>query len=214
MLSNTSLANADGWKDEGCVVASKGDRDNWNAIDPNIIVDKKGNPWMTWGSFWDGIQMVQLDRTMHVKRGAKPFTIARRHAEGDTNVEPNPTSQFAGTNAIEAPFIMQHGGYYYLFVSWDYCCRGSKSNYRVAVGRSKKVTGPYRDRNGKDMRQGGGTIVIEGDKREFEAAGHCSAYSFGDADWFVCHGYSIPKKGVPLLIQKKITWTADGWPTL
>ena len=161
LLSNTSLANADGWKDEGCVVASKGDRDNWNAIDPNIIVDKKGNPWMTWGSFWDGIQMVQLDRTMHVKRGAKPFTIARRHAVGDTNVEPNPTSQFAGTNAIEAPFIMQHGGYYYLFVSWDYCCRGSKSNYRVAVGRSKKVAGPYRDRNGKDMRQGGGTIVIQ-----------------------------------------------------
>lgn len=117
LLSNTSLANADGWKDEGCVVASKGDRDNWNAIDPNIIIDKKGNPWMTWGSFWDGIQMVQLDRTMHVKRGAKPVTIARRHAEGDTTAEPNPTSQFAGTNAIEAPFIMQHGDYYYLFVS-------------------------------------------------------------------------------------------------
>lgn len=214
LLSNTSLANADGWKDEGCIVASKGERDNWNAIDPNIIIDKKGNPWMTWGSFWDGIQMIQLDRTMHVKRGAKPMTIARRHAVGDINVEPNPTSQFAGTNAIEAPFIMQHGGYYYLFVSWDYCCRGSKSNYRVAVGRSKKVAGPYRDRNGKDMRQGGGTIFIEGDKQEFEAAGHCSAYSFADGDWFVCHGYSIPKNGVPLLIQKKITWTADGWPTL
>lgn len=44
LLSNTSLSDKDGWKDEGCLVASKGDRDNWNAIDPNFIVDEKGNP--------------------------------------------------------------------------------------------------------------------------------------------------------------------------
>ena len=110
LLSNTSLSDKDGWKDEGCLVASKGDRDNWNAIDPNFIVDEKGNPWLTWGSFWDGIQMIKLDKkSMHVKKGAKPQTIARRHAVGDASAEPNPTSKFAGTNAIEAPFIMKHG---------------------------------------------------------------------------------------------------------
>lgn len=214
LLSNTSLADADGWKDEGCIVASKGGRDNWNAIDPNFVVDGKGRPWMAWGSFWDGIQLVRLDRTMHVKRGSKPVTIARRHAPGDTTAEPNPTSKYAGTNAIEAPFIMRHGGYYYLFVSWDYCCRGMKSNYRVVVGRSRKVGGPYLDREGRDMRQGGGTAVLEGDKKEFEAAGHCSAYSLPDGDWFFCHGYSMADGGAPLLIQKKIVWTADGWPSL
>ena len=64
------------------------------------------------------------------------------------------------------------------------------------------------------MREGGGNIFLEGDKREFEAAGHCAAYSFADGDWFVCHGYSMQKNGAPLLIQKKISWTADGWPTL
>lgn len=214
LLSNTSLGRADGWKDEGCIVASKEGRDNWNAIDPNFIVDEKGNPWMTWGSFWDGIQLVRLDRTMHVKRGCKPVTIARRHVAGEESAEPNPTSQFAGTNAIEAPFVMRHGKYYYLFVSWDYCCRGMKSNYRVAVGRSKKVGGPYLDKDGKDMRLGGGTVVMEGDKKQFEAAGHCSAYSFADGDWFFCHGYSMEKNGAPLLIQKRIKWTADGWLTL
>ena len=62
LLSNTSLSDKDGWKDEGCLVASKGDRDNWNAIDPNFIVDEKGKPWLTWGSFWDGIQMIKLDK--------------------------------------------------------------------------------------------------------------------------------------------------------
>lgn len=214
LLSNTSLANADGWKDEGCIVASRGNRDNWNAIDPNFIIDEKGKPWMTWGSFWDGIQLIPLDKTMHPKKGAKPQTIARRHAVGDASAEPNPTSKFAGTNAIEAPFIMRHGGYYYLFVSWDYCCRGIKSNYRVAVGRSKNVSGPYLDRDGKPMLEGGGTLLLEGDKKEYEALGHCSAYSFSDGDVFFCHGYSVAKNGASILVQKRIHWTEDGWLTL
>lgn len=217
LLSNTSLADKDGWKDEGCIIASKGQRDDWNAIDPNFIVDKKGNPWMTWGSFWDGIQMVQLDKkTLHVKKGAKPQTIARRHTVGDTSAEPNPTSKYAGTNAVEAPFIMKHGDFYYLFVSWDYCCRGIKSNYRVVVGRSRNVNGPYLDKNGKDMREGGGNLILEGDKKEYEAMGHCAAYRLPGlpADLFICHGYSVEKDGMPILVKKRINWTADGWLTL
>lgn len=214
LLSNKRLSDKDGWKDEGCIVASRGNRDNWNAIDPNFIIDEKGKPWMTWGSFWDGIQLIPLDKTMHPKKGAKPQTIARRHAVGDASAEPNPTSKFAGTNAIEAPFIMRHGGYYYLFVSWDYCCRGIKSNYRVAVGRSKKVAGPYLDRDGKPMLEGGGTLLLEGDKKEYEALGHCSAYHFPDGDVFFCHGYSVSKNGASILVQKRIEWTEDGWLTL
>lgn len=214
LLSNKCLSDKDGWKDEGCIVASRGNRDNWNAIDPNFIIDEKGKPWMTWGSFWDGIQLIPLDKTMHPKKGAKPQTIARRHAVGDASAEPNPTSKFAGTNAIEAPFIMRHGGYYYLFVSWDYCCRGIKSNYRVAVGRSKNVSGPYLDRDGKPMLEGGGTLLLEGDKKEYEALGHCSAYHFPDGDVFFCHGYSVAKNGASILVQKRIEWTEDGWLTL
>lgn len=217
LLSNTSLSNKDGWKDEGCIIASKDDRDNWNAIDPNFIIDKKGRPWMTWGSFWDGIQLIQLDKkTLHVKKGAKPHTIARRHAVGDTSAEPNPTSQYAGTNAIEAPFIMKHGDYYYLFASWDYCCRGIKSNYRVVIGRSKNVSGPYLDKEGRDMRDGGGTLILEGDKKEYEAMGHCAAYHLPDipADLFICHGYSVEKNGISVLVKKRINWTNDGWLTL
>ena len=214
LLSNKCLSDKDGWKDEGCIVASRGNRDNWNAIDPNFIIDEKGKPWMTWGSFWDGIQLIPLAKTMHPKKGAKPQTIARRHAVGDASAEPNPTSKFAGTNAIEAPFIMRHGGYYYLFVSWDYCCRGIKSNYRVAVGRSKNVSGPYLDRDGKPMLEGGGTLLLEGDKKEYEALGHCSAYHFPDGDVFFCHGYSVAKNGASILVQKRIEWTEDGWLTL
>ena len=214
LLSNKQLSDKKGWKDEGCIIASDGKRDNWNAIDPNFIIDENGKPWMTWGSFWDGIQLIPLGKTLHPKKGAKPQTIARRHALNDSSAEPNPTSKYAGTNAIEAPFIMKHGDYYYLFVSWDYCCRGIKSNYRVAVGRSKKVAGPYLDKVGKPMLEGGGTLILEGDKKEYEAMGHCSAYSFPDGDYFFCHGYSVAKNGASILVQKRINWTPDGWLTL
>jgi len=201
------------WRDCGPIVCSKEGRDNWNAIDPNFIVDDKGTPWLCWGSFWDGIQLARLDHTMHL--ASAPLTIARRMALSDTlSAEPNPTSKHAGRNAIEAPFIFRHGDYYYLFVSWDYCCRGEKSTYRVAVGRSHNVDGPYLDRNGRDMRKGGGTLVLEGDRREFEAAGHSAAYHFDGRDIFICHGYYLPMKGASILVQRDISWTADGWPQL
>ncbi len=214
LLSNTSLADDKGWHDEGAIICTREGRDNANAIDPNFIVDEQGCAWMTYGSFWDGIQMVRLDSTMHVAAGEKPFTIARRYPAGYKPTEDNPTSKFAGTNAIEAPFIFRHGDYYYLFVSQDYCCRGMQSSYRVAVGRSKHVAGPYVDRKGNDMAQGGGTVLLGGDKKVFEAAGHSAAYTFPDGDLFICHGYSIEKKGASILVQRHILWDSEGWPLL
>ncbi len=214
LLSSRSLSS-NMWKDEGCIVTSREKRDNWNAIDPNFVIDDTTDtPWLVWGSFWDGIQLARLDSTMHIAQGVKPRTVARRYDPSFKPTEPNPTSRFAGTNAIEAPFIFKHGGYYYLFVSWDYCCRGAKSNYRVAVGRSKSVEGPYLDRSGKDMANGGGTLFLEGDKKEWEAAGHCAAYTFGDEDIFICHGYSATRDGAAMLIQRPIRWSSDGWPEL
>lgn len=213
LLSAPSLSSPV-WNDESCIVTSHEDRDHWNAIDPCFVIDDNDLPWMTWGSFWDGIQLIRLDTTMHVAKGERPRTIARRYAEGEKNVPTNPTSKFAGTNAIEAPFIYKHGGWYYLFVSWDYCCRGAQSNYRVAVGRSETVDGPYLDRNGVDMCKGGGTLFLEGDKKEFEAAGHCAAYTMNGQDFFICHGYSIAHNGASILIQHPIRWTQDGWPEI
>ena len=222
LLSSRSLA-ANLWKDEGCIVCShewkKGSNglmtgDNWNAIDPNFVIDDADQPWLVWGSFWDGIQLARLDSTMHIAKGEKPRTIARRFDRNYKPSEANPTSKFAGTNAIEAPFIYKHGDYYYLFVSWDYCCRGARSNYRVAVGRSKNVSGPYFDRTGTDMANGGGMLFLEGDKQQWEAAGHCAAYTFNDEDIFICHGYSTSQNGAAMLIQRAISWTTDGWPEL
>ena len=200
------------WSDEGCIIASREGRDNWNAIDPNFVIDADDQPWLVWGSFWDGIQIARLDTTMHLKDA--PRTIARRYDPAFKNPKPNPTSKYAGTNAIEAPFVFCHDGWYYLFVSWDYCCQGAKSSYRVAVGRSRSVDGPYLDSKGVDMRYGGGNLFFEGDKKEFEAAGHCAVYHIDGQDIFLCHGYSIARNGASILIQRPLTWTPDGWPRI
>lgn len=213
LLSASTLASAD-WQDEGCLVASKGRRDNWNAIDPAFVVDRNDSLWMAWGSFWDGIQMAPLGMCDgRLQLDGYPRTIARRYYRNAPEGQENPTSRHAGVNAIEAPFILHHDGYYYLFVSWDYCCRGEKSTYRVVVGRSKEVYGPYVDREGRPMYAGGGTPVIAGDGTNFEAAGHCAAYHFPDGETFVCHGYSIPLHGQSILVQRRMVWE-DGWPKL
>ena len=223
LLSTRSLASGL-WDDLGAIICSREGRDNWNAIDPNFVIDDNDQPWLVWGSFWDGIQLIRLDTTMHIAAGEKPRTIARRYnlstPDGqkalavNPNPPKNPTSDFAGPNAIEAPFVFKHAGYYYLFVSWDYCCQGSKSNYRVAVGRSKSVEGPYLDSEGIDMRDGGGKLFLEGDKKEYEAAGHCAAYHIGGQDIFICHGYSVAQQGASVLIQCPIRWTSDNWPEI
>jgi arabinan endo-1,5-alpha-L-arabinosidase len=212
LLSADRLADNQ-WKDEGCIIESE-KKSNYNAIDPNFIIDDKDQPWMMFGSFWDGIQLVRLDSTMHVAKGAKPRTVARRYYRNAPKGIDNPTSRHAGINAIEAPFVLKRNGWYYLFVSWDYCCRGAESSYRVVVGRSRKVEGPYRDREGRDMAKGGGTPVIAGDGKVYEAAGHNAAYHFADGDLFICHGYNLRFDGHSTLVQRRIVWDKDGWLTL
>lgn len=202
------------WTDLGCVVASKANRDNWNAIDPNIVIDDKDRPWLSFGSFWDGVQLVPLDTSLHIPAGVCPVTLARRYAPGVTGLADNPTSRYAGNNAVEAPFIYHHGGWFYLFVSWDYCCRGAQSNYRVAYGRSRSVSGPYLDREGRPMTQGGGTVLLQGDGTAYEAAGHCAVYddpSSRTQALFICHGYTVAAGGAPTLILRTLHFTEDGW---
>lgn len=220
LLSTRHLGERTIWNDEGPIVCTRGGRDHCNAIDGNFIIDENNEPWFAFGSFWDGIQLLKLDSaTMHVDKSVPQRTIARRYVGVDGSavvVDTTITKEIShdGENPVEAPFIFRHDGYYYLFVSWDYCCQGMKSTYKTVVGRSKNVAGPYLDRNGKDMAEEGGTLVIEGDKKEFEAAGHSAAYTFNGTDYFICHGYSIKHGGASILINKPIKWTSDGWPEI
>jgi len=196
------------WTDEGCILQSIPHRDNWNAIDPNIIIDKKnGTAWMTFGSFWGGIKLVKL--TSDLSAIAEPqewYTLNSRKQQEFVD------DALAGDGAVEAPFIYYHDGYYYLFSSFDYCCRGKESTYKVVVGRSRDIIGPYIDKNDVRMDLGGGSLLIEGDKIRFEAIGHCAIVEYGDKDLFVAHGYET-KDGTSRLFIRTIEWI-DGWPNV
>src|SRR5262249_39775643 len=115
----------------------------------------------------------------------------------------------ANWQAIEAPFIVHHDGYYYLFVSFDLCCRGVKSNYKTMVGRSKNLTGPYVDANGKPMMEGSATTLLLGNNR-WTGPGGESILQQKDGDIIVFHAYDA-KTGEPSLQISTIDWN-DGWP--
>ncbi|WP_340114817.1 arabinan endo-1,5-alpha-L-arabinosidase [Maribellus mangrovi] len=205
------------WVDHGKVIQSFPGKTNWNAIDPNLIVAEDGTPYLSWGSFWDGLKLVKMneDATASAEDMSMVPTIAsRKSSSSETNppaIDDNPKD--AGGNAIEAPFIFKKGNYYYLFASIDYCCKGVNSTYKMIVGRSKSIPGPYLDKDGKDMAKGGGTILLKGDEN-WHGVGHNSTYTFNGKDYLIFHGYDAHENGRPKLIIKELQWDADGWPVV
>jgi arabinan endo-1,5-alpha-L-arabinosidase len=196
------------WEDMGKVLESVPGRDLWNAIDPNLIEDESGTYWLAFGSFWNGIKLVKMNKDLlSVAEPQEWNTIAARPRDFSI-----PDSA-AGNAAIEAPFIFKKAPYYYLFVSWDYCCRAEKSTYKMMVGRSKDVRGPYVDKEGNKMSQNGGTLVLEGDKNWY-GVGHNATYTFDGKDYLIFHGYDANDKGKPKLRIEQLHWDENGWPVV
>lgn len=197
------------WVDHGIVVQSVPGRDLWNAIDPNLVMDEKGQPWLSFGSFWNGLKIVKLKKDL--------LAIAEDPQEWHTIVQRDRIDTLddrnAGNGAVEAPFIYKKDDYYYLFASFDYCCRGPKSTYKMIVGRSKNVTGPYLDKDGEKMTQGGGSLLLEGDKNWY-GVGHNSVYNFDGQDYLVFHGYDAADEGKAKLRIEKLSWDKNGWPVV
>ena len=189
-----------GWEDRGLVTEST-PVNNYNAIDPNVITDKRGRQFMAFGSFWSGLKMIELDPEtgLALKGKSKLYNIASRPPPG----------------AVEAPFIIRRGEYYYLFASYDFCCRGVDSTYYTIVGRSTSPTGPYVDREGGKLMKGYGSMVLHADfdpSRRFKGPGHCAIFMLGDLYMIVYHAYDSANNGAPTLRIQALQWTEDGWP--
>lgn len=194
------------WEDKGIVLQSVPNRDMWNAIDPAVIVDEQGAAWMSFGSFWSGLKIFKLNDDL--TRPAEPqqwHSIARR------DQIPATVSSNAGPGEIEAPFIFKKDDYYFLFASWGLCCKGENSTYHLVVGRSKNITGPYLDRAGKDMNEGGGSLLIKGNEN-WVGVGHNSAYTWDGKDYLVLHAYETADKYLQKLKILNIKWDKEQWP--
>ena len=196
------------WVDHGLVLRSRLE-DDFNAIDPNLVLDDNGQPWLSFGSFWTGIKMRRLDAKTGLlsSEDTKVYSIATR--KRPANPPPNPPGLPGDWQAVEAPFIIHHADFYYLFVSFDLCCRGTKSNYKTMVARSPSVTGPYVDAAGTAMLEGGGTPLLLGNSRWFGPGGE-SLLQQKDGDIIVFHAYD-GTTGHAYLQISSIAWV-DGWP--
>nr|BFE50717.1 hypothetical protein GCM10017745_41440 [Saccharothrix mutabilis subsp. capreolus] len=166
--------------------------DDFNAIDPDLVVDDQGRWWLSFGSFWSGIKMIALNPATGLRADSTLRSLAGR-----------------GGGPIEAPTIVKRGNFHYLFVSFDYCCRGANSTYRVMVGRSTSVTGPYLDRAGRALTSGGGTEVLAG-QGGVHGPGHQDVFGDTDHDILVYHYYA--DNGASLLGLNWLGWDAAGWP--
>jgi arabinan endo-1,5-alpha-L-arabinosidase len=180
------------WTDHGMVIASTNGSD-YNTIDPSVMLDDDGKLWMAFGSYWRGIYVTQLD----------PQTGLRAPGGGVYPV--------AWNYSIEASCLMRHESFYYLFVDWGQCCKGTNSTYEVRVGRATNVTGPYLDRNGKDLVDGGGTKFLMSTGR-FIGPGHIGILKENGTIWFSYHYYDAATHGRSRLALGKLAWTKDGWP--
>ena len=191
------------WIDQGMVVRSFRDKDDWNAIDPNLFVEPAGEGagvWLTWGSFWGGIKMRRVDPST----GKLSTTDTTMYS-----LASRPREEPLG-GSIEGAFLVKHGGFYYLFASFDRCCRGALSTYNVRVGRSDKITGPYVDREGKPMAEGGGTILIESTTGPWRGPGHEAVFADNGRDYLLFHAYPSEGRGSSLFIST-MAWE-NGWP--
>lgn len=189
------------WVDQGEVIASTPGHSNWNALDPQLAFDSGGEPWLVFGSQWSGIKTARIDASTGKLLGgeAHPALVSLAHRPG--------------SRPIEAPFVVQHDGIYYLFVSFDRCCMGTASTYKIAVGRSSRITGPYVDASGTPMTRGGGTVILQS-QGQYRGPGHNAVLTVGSQSWLFYHTYNADDDGIPQLQVRPLVWGSDGWPVV
>jgi arabinan endo-1,5-alpha-L-arabinosidase len=205
LATNASLDPHDpnyAWMDRGEVLRS-GPDDNFNALDPNIVQDADGSVWLTYGSFWTGIRQAGVDPlTGMLLASGKRYSLAAR-----------PSSS---PHAVEAPFVIRHGNYYYLFVSFGLCCSSDPyhSDYRMMFGRATSLHGPFFDMNGIPMLQGGGSELLAGSNTGWNAPGGQSLFTdpTSGLTTIVFHSHKLPA-GTPYLFVNTLSWNND-WPQI
>lgn len=173
------------------VASSDGDED-CDAIDAGLLLDPDGRLWLSYGTYFGNIRIVELD----------PATGFRK----DGNI--------AKDIAIdcEATDLIYRDGYYYLLGTHGTCCDGVNSTYNIICGRSKQPTGPYIDNVGRDMFQGGGRMVIGGESRAV-GAGHFGRTIIDEGVEIMSFHWEadLDRGGRSTLAIRPLVWK-NGWP--
>lgn len=181
------------WKDQGMVIRSYSG-DEYNSIDPNIFIDDNGEVWLTFGSYWNGIYQRQIDPDtgLLLEENQELYHIAKR---------------VANDKAVEAPYIIKRGEFYYLFTAFN----KMDNTYHNRVSRSTSIHGPYYDRDGKPALEGGGTPISESLSALLKP-GHASIFTDDNGQHYFVSEY-FRKDSPSIMLIGTIVWDEDGWPS-
>lgn len=175
----------------------------YNAIDPHLFIDVDDRPWLAFGSTIGGLLLAEIDPvTFRPTQHPRDFvTLAARDL-----LQPGPIP------IIEAPYLINREGWYYLFLSHNSCCQGADTKYKILVGRSRNLKGPYVDREGVSLLEDGGTVLIEREGTMI-GTGHADVYSENGFDYLVHHAYDSERDYESILNIRRMDWDDEGWPS-
>lgn len=241
-LMETSDPASNKWEDKGYVITNASDKglnfkvksDNWancyfkyNAIDPTYVITPEGKHWLIYGSWHSGFAAVELDANTGKTKATLPNpwgTADDIAAYGKTIFTRTLNNRWQGS---EAPEIVYHDGYYYLFVAYD----ALDVPYNTRVLRSKNVDGPYETMNGKitDAAKGANeepTVLTHPYK--FSAGSgwvgisHCAVFDDGAGNWYYVSQQRMPANVAGIAASnaimmggvRSIQWDSNGWPVV
>ena len=241
-LMETTDPASNKWEDKGYVITNASDKglnfkvrsDNWancyfkyNAIDPTYVITPEGKHWLIYGSWHSGFAAVELDANTGKTKATLPNpwgTADDIAAYGKTIFTRTLNNRWQGS---EAPEIVYHDGYYYLFVAYD----ALEVPYNTRVLRSKNVDGPYETMNGKitDAAKGANeepTVLTHPYK--FSAGSgwvgisHCAVFDDGAGNWYYVSQQRMPANVAGIAASnaimmggvRSIQWDSNGWPVV
>jgi arabinan endo-1,5-alpha-L-arabinosidase len=202
----TASSPAGPWHDSGGpLIAPQADPQGgyYSIIDPDEISTPAGQRYLYYGSFNGGVHVVQLTADgLAVEPGSTPVQIAA-------------SGLYEGTN------VVYHAGYYYLFASSGGCCSGPSSGYEEVVGRSRSPLGPFTDKLGIRLTEGGVSVVLAANGDDFVGPGGVTSFQDDTGQWWMVL-HVIPQHEPYLssgatkrpLALEPIEWGPDGWPSV
>jgi arabinan endo-1,5-alpha-L-arabinosidase len=177
---------------EAIEVAHSLDDEDCDAIDAGLLMGPDGRLWLTYGTYFGFIRLVELDpKTGERVKGNEPVNVAID---------------------CEASIMIYRNGWYYLLGTHGTCCDGPNSTYNIVVGRSRTPQGPFIDNVGRSMLEGGGKMVIGANDRK-TGPGHFGRYIESDGVEKMSFHYEadFDQGGRSVLAIRPIVWK-DEWP--
>lgn len=178
------------------------------AIDPSLLRTSQGETYLILGGGVIHATRIEIDGTSASLAAPDWFTPG---AEGWSILARGPDREDEAW--VEAAYVHEHDGWFYLFVNWGTCCSGTASTYEIRMGRAREPLGPYRDAEGRDLREGGGTMLL-GTRGAQIGPGHASIWTDAEGqDHLGYHYYDADREGLSWMGVTPIDWK-DGWPRI